>query len=95
MTQIQHAQTVQAEQEYNEAGQTEAEYEAWFNAERAEQFAAFEAIESAFDAGKLNDEFNEWLMEPGRYRIGNGDDLLRHSENTDIQIEFIKWKAGV
>jgi hypothetical protein len=94
MTQQQHSETVAAEQEWrNEAGQTQAEYDAWFNAEKAEQFAAFEAIEAAFDSGVLEGEFNNWLMEPGRYRFGNGDDLLRHSENPDIQTAFIKWKA--
>ena len=96
MTQAQYQQTVAAQERYeNDQGQTQEEYEAWFEAEKAEMFAQFQAIESAFDSGALDNEYAEWLMEPGRHRIGNGNDLVEAMENTTNQEQFIKWKAGV
>lgn len=94
MSQLQYTQTVQAEQEWtNEAGQTREEADTWFEAEKAEMLAEYEAIESAFGGGKLDKEYAEWLMEPGRHRICNGHDLVEAMENQDNADAFLRHKA--
>jgi len=78
-----HAQVMAEQEQRDDAGMTNDEADAYAK----EQLAI---VAEQYDKGYLDAQYATWLMEPGRYPVGNGKMLVDLMESQTGLDEFLR-----